>query len=281
MLRLVRLEWIKTFHKWRTYIGFAAIGFFLPLFFIAVKLGGETEAVKFHQFSVLKEHFIIMGNLFNAFLVTRMLMMTFFVHIPFLIALMAGDVVAGEATTGTLRMILTRPPSRLQLILAKIVISLLYTFILIMFMATLSFSLGYLLFGFGELVLVNSNQFAILTATESFWRCLLAYALAFLAMSVVAALAFLFSVLVENAIGPIVGTMTVVIISLIISEAPISLFKAIRPYLFTTYASVWMKAFSEPLPWQTILISSGYLILFMLFFFGVAYVIFQRKDILC
>jgi ABC-2 type transport system permease protein len=280
MWALIHIEWVKTFGKIRTYLGFMAVGFFLPLVFIGIKLsGGELDAVQFRELSRLSDQFVIMGNLFNCFFVSQFMMMTFFVHIPFLIVLVGADMVAGEATAGTLRMILVRPPSRMMILTAKIIISIVYTALLIGFMALLSLGIGYLLFGSGELLIVDSGMY-IIPAREALWRTLFAFFLAFLAMTVVAALSFLFSVLVENAIGPIVGAMVVVIIFLIVSQVPIGLFEAVRPYLFTTYSSVWMKMYEGVIQWPEVLRKSGYLLLYTGGFFSLAYILFQRKDIL-
>ena len=39
-------------------------------------------------------------------------MNSLWIHIPFLISLVAGDQLAGEGTAGTYRILLIRPPSR-------------------------------------------------------------------------------------------------------------------------------------------------------------------------
>ncbi|MCK7520020.1 MAG: ABC transporter permease [Ignavibacteriales bacterium] len=41
------------------------------------------------------------------------------VHIPFLITLVAGDLLAGEATAGTYRILVTRPVSRFKIVFSK------------------------------------------------------------------------------------------------------------------------------------------------------------------
>ena len=82
MWQLICIEWVKTFRKIRTYLGFLAIGFFLPLVFVGIKLsGGELDAVQFRELSRLSDQFVIMGNLFNCFFVSQFMMMTFFVGI--------------------------------------------------------------------------------------------------------------------------------------------------------------------------------------------------------
>ena len=135
------------------------------------------------------------------------------------------------------------------------------------------------MFGTGDL-LVREEGLLILSGQQAFCRFMIAYPLAMLAMGVIAALALLLSVLVENAIGPIIGTMAIVVISVIISETPISLFAKIRPFLFTTYSKVWQKAFLDPVPFNDILMSVIYLLIYVVLFLGAAFFIFNRRDIL-
>jgi len=279
MLSLIRLEWIKTFSKLRTYIGFIALCVVLPIIFTGLKIDDGRFLRGTSSYELLEQNFYISGNLLNGFFVSELVMYFLMVHIPFFIALVAGDQIAGEATAGTLRMVMIRPPSRLKFITAKAVISLVYTTLLVAFLGALSLGLGIIIFGTGDL-LVRAEGLLILAEQKAAYRFLLAYALAVLAMGVVSSLALMLSVLVENAIGPIIGTMAIVVISVIISETPISPFEKIRPFFFTTYSNVWQKAFLDPLPFSDILSSVFYLILYMLTFFSVAFFIFNRKDIL-
>jgi len=279
MIRLIRLEWIKTFSKVRTYIGFIAIGVLLPLIFTGIKMDKGGFLTSSPGYSMLEQNFHIIGNLLNGFFISQLIMYFLMVHIPFFIVLVAGDQFAGEATAGTLRMILIRPPSRLKIFTAKVAISLIYTTMLVLCLGGLSLGLGVLLFGTGDL-LVRTEGLLILAKEVVLWRFLMAYMLAILSMSVVASLALLLSVLVENAIGPIIGTMAIIVISLIISEAPISLFESIKPFLFTTYSKVWQMAFLDPLPTSDIIFSLISLLIYMLLFLGIAVTIFNRRDIL-
>lgn len=279
MFRLIRLEWIKTFHKLRTYIGFLAICVVLPTVFIGLQLDQGRFLMNTPGYKILQENFFIGGNLLNGFFVSHLIMYSLMVHIPFFIALVAGDQVAGEATAGTLRMILIRPPSRTKLLAAKVAISLIYTTLLVLCLAVLSLGLGLIIFGTGDL-LVREEGLLILSKQQALCRFMIAYPLAILAMSVIAALALLLSVLVENAIGPIIGTMAIVVVSFIISETPLSLFEKISPFLFTSYTKVWQKAFLDPMPFSDIVLASVYLLLYISLFLGAAFFIFNRRDIL-
>lgn len=270
-------EILKTFLKWRTYIGFIAIGALVPLVEIGFKLEGGS-IVKAMTRS-LEQDFFFVGNLFNGYFVTQFIMNSLWVHIPFLISLVAGDQLAGEATGGTFRLILITPTSRTRILFLKYVTTLLYTAALVLFLAALSLGLGIALFGTGDLI-VPGRSLIILPRDEAPWRLCVSFVLAIWSMWCVASLAFLFSSLVENAIGPIVGTMSVIVVFFVISTISIDLFVAIRPYLFTHYFNVWQKVLEQPIPWSTILEDVGILGAFSVGFYLVTWYIFVRKDIL-
>lgn len=278
MIKLVRIELYKIFKKWRTYIGFLAIAVLIPVIQIAMLIEGE-KSLNFMTRN-LQQSFIFVGNLLNGYLITYLILGSLYVHIPFLIALVAGDLLAGEATAGTYRILITRPVSRINLVTSKFVAGLLYTYSLIFWLALISLGLGIIIFGTGELIVLKSSQIIIFAKNDVFWRFVLAFSFASLSMSVVTALAFLFSSLVENAIGPIISTMAVIIVFIIISAIEINIFQTIKPYLFTTYMSSWRLFFDDNINYQDIIKSCLILLGHVFVFFGAATLIFKKKDIL-
>lgn len=278
MIKLVRIELYKIFKKWRTYIGFLAIAVLIPVIQIAMLIEGE-KSLNFMTRN-LQQSFVFVGNLLNGYLITYMILGSLYVHIPFLIALVAGDLLAGEATSGTYRILITRPVSRIKLVTSKFTAGLLYTYSLIFWLAMISLGLGIIIFGTGELIVLKSSQIIIFAKNDVLWRFILAFMFASLSMSVVTALAFLFSSLVENAIGPIISTMAVIIFFIIISAIEINIFQTIKPYLFTTYMSSWRLFFGDKINYQEIINSCLILLAHILVFFGAAAWIFKKKDIL-
>ena len=278
MLQLVRIELYKIFRKWRTYIGFIAIGVLGVVIQIAMLFEGQKSLDFMTQ--NLRDSFVFVGNLLNGFLISYLILSMLAVHIPFLIALVAGDLLAGEATAGTYRILLTRPVSRLKVVSSKFIAGNIYTFSLILWLAIVSLGVGAILFGFGELIVIRTGSVLILDRADVLWRFLLAYGFAVLGMSVVCSLALFFSSLVENAIGPIVSTMAVIIVFIIVSAINIDLFKSIRPYLFTNYILSWRLFFSDPVNISKVL--EAVLILFghIIFLYSITAIIFRRKDIL-
>jgi ABC-2 type transport system permease protein len=271
-------EILKTSLKWRSYISFITIAAIIPLLDLGLYLeqGGWARSIT----RGLSQDFLVMGNIKNGYFITYFIMNALWIHIPFLITLGAGDQLAGEATGGTFRILLTRPASRSRILFTKYLTALLYTTALVVFMGALSLGLGTLVFGTGDLLVPGAKMLIIHAEDDVLWRMGLAFALATWGMWTVASLAFLFSSLVENGIGPIIGTMAVIIVSYIIGNVPVDLFASIKPYLFTSYLDLWSKVFEDPVPWDAVVRSVLVLGAFNIGFYAVTWYIFLRKDVL-
>ena len=275
--RLVKNELIKISGKWRSFIGFIVIGILMPLILWGFKVGGGEIHRGFTR--QLQDTFVIVGSLFNGFLATHLVMNFLWVHIPFLVTLVAGDVVAGEGASGTFRIYLIRPISRGKILMSKLIATYIYTAALIGFFALMSLGLGSIWLGTGDLIVFHKG--ILMLAPETAWvRFGLSFLFAIGVMCVVASLSFMFSTMVNNGIGPMIGAMAVIIVGLAISNIPLDLFESIKPYLFTSYFDVWKEAFYEPIPWDEIGRSALVLTLYTLGFLGISFAVFTRKDIL-
>ncbi len=278
-MKLFWFEIYKTFSRWRTYIGFSVIALIVILTEVVMKLSaGEIIS---RMMRSLQKDFLIFGNILNGWFVTAFIMNSLHIHIPFFIALVAGDMVSGEATSGTERLLLIRPPSRYMIIIAKYLTTLFYMTGLVIFLGLMCILPGLALFGSGDLIIHHYGKFGIvfIPETEIPLRMLLAFVAAIWSMTVVASIAFLLSTLVENSIGPIIGTMAVVVVFLVIGNFPFDFFRSLKPYLFTTYMIFWQRFLDDPIPWQEIAKSAVILGLHSIGFFFIAFGAYARKDI--
>ncbi|MBM4170408.1 MAG: hypothetical protein FJ214_00885 [Ignavibacteria bacterium] len=277
MSTLIWVELQKIYKKWRTYIGFLAIGVLVPIVQIALYFTGEGYVKALTR--NFQDSFIFVGNLFNGYLIGYLLLSSLFIHIPFLIVLVGGDILASEATAGTYRMLLTRPVSRLKVVTAKYISGIIYVATLLAFLALLSLGISCLVFGTGELISFR-GKIIIFAADDILWRFAAAYGFALLSMSTVFALAFLFSSMVENAIGPIVASMAVIIILFILSALPIDFFKDISPYFFTSHMIQWDGFFHDPVDYKDIIESALIMFAHIVGLYLITTYIFIKKDIL-
>lgn len=277
MVKLIQIELFKIFSKPRTYIGFGAV----LLIVSALEVGLYFEGQQILDFAIqhLQESFILEGNLINGYLITHIILNSLFIHIPFLIALVTGDLLAGEANSGTFRLLLTRPVSRAKLLSAKFIAGWIYMLMLIVFMFALSIGLGFLIFGSGDLIVLKGT-INIFSADDVMWRFLSAYAFGILTMTAVAALSFMLSAFASNSVGPIIGTVSIIIGITIISTVGFSLMKPINPYLFTYYLTGWQMFFEETINTSKLSLAIAVEVIYIVVFLGITFFYFRKKDIL-
>ena len=164
MFTLVGIELYKIFKKWRSYIGFIAITILIVIVELAIKMEGQ-RSINFMTRD-LQQSFIFVGSLLNSYFVSYLILNSLAIHIPFLITLVTGDLLAGEATAGTYRLLVTRPISRFTIVTSKFLAGIFYTFLLILWLSIMSLGLGTIIFGTGELLVAGSNGIVILASHD-------------------------------------------------------------------------------------------------------------------
>lgn len=278
MWNLLQIELFKIFKRPRTYIAFAAISAIVLLIQLALYVDADSYIDLLLQ--SIRSHFTIDGKIANGYFVCYFILQTLLIHVPLLIALIGGDMIAGEANMGTLRLLASKPVTRTSLILSKFVASAIYTLLLLVWMALLSLFLSMLIFGVGDLIVFKSQEIILHRQADVLWRYVAAFGFAAIAMITVAALSFFLSLFAENSIGPIVATMSIVIVFTILSTVDLPLFGLIKPYLFTSHMLGWKGFFDNPVNYGAVSRSAGILLLHIAFFLGASVLIFRKKDIL-
>ncbi len=295
MIRLLRIELFKIFRRPRTYIAFGAIAAIVFLIQIALKYDGRSYVDLL--LNNLKDSFDFTTEfktkLLNGYLICFIILNTLLIQMPLLVALIAGDSIAGEANMGTLRLSLTKPVSRVEYMLVKFAASVIYTLALLVCMAALALLVSILVFGTNDMVVLRSEGIEQIKSFDVLWRYFAAFGYAAVALTTVAALSFLLSVFAENSIGPIIATMSIVIVFTILSEMNIPIYdQTVKPYLFTSHMVAWkgffyVKADAEGTTingsienFPAILRSLGILLAYIVVFVSSAVLIFRKKDIL-
>lgn len=277
MFALIRTELYKIAKRPRSYIGFAAILLIVAIIEFALYVDGASyiEFI-FHQ---LESFLSIEGKVLNGYLVCFIILQTLIIQMPLLVALVTGDVISGEAANGTLRLLLTRPVSRSEVVMAKYIAGSFYVLLLLLLLGALALGGSLLLFGEGDLIILKSETIIVLKSNDVLWRFYAAFGIAFLSLSVISSFSLMLSCFTDNSIGPIILTMAVIVIFTIIGSFDLPLFDHIKPFLFTSYMIVWRNMFDQPVDWSIMQTSILVLILHILLFLGVSLYYFNRKDI--
>jgi ABC-2 type transport system permease protein len=286
MWSLIQIELYKIFRRPRTYIAFGAIAALIVVIQLGLKIDGDSYAN--FLMKDIKDTLTVDGKVLNGYLICYILLQLLLVHVPLLVALIAADMISGEANLGTLRLLFSTPYSRTQWVLAKFIAASIYT-ILLLFLALF---VSMWIFGVDDLFLMKSNYVVLIEQTDVLWRYVGAFVFASFSLLTVTSLGFLMSSMSNNSIGPIVGTMSAIVFFTILSTLNIPLFNIVKPYLFTTHMNNWKEFFdikvninNEAIKGSILNIpkiktSIGVLTLHIILFVTASVIIIKKKDIL-
>ncbi|OQA06348.1 MAG: ABC-2 family transporter protein [Bacteroidetes bacterium ADurb.Bin397] len=296
MWSLLQIELFKISKRPRTYIAFAAISAIVLIFQFAFKADGQSYMNLLLQ-NVQDNFDLNRTNAINGYFMCYIILNTLLVQVPILVALIAGDAISGEANMGTLRLLLSKPVSRSQVLMVKFMASFIFTVLLLVWMAVMALFLSMMIFGTDDMLIFrvkgDESQILQITQDDVMWRYFAAFGYAAVALTVIAALALLLSIFAENSIGPIVATVCIVIICTIVSNINVPVIdRNVKPWLFTSYLVGWKGFFyigtnEEGLPikgslenWPAIRNSLYILFLHIAVLMGIAMLVFRKKDIL-
>jgi ABC-type transport system involved in multi-copper enzyme maturation permease subunit len=281
MITQLRLEFLKLVRSKSFYLSFVALAGFVLLMlwgfysYAERKTGGAASA----QFKYTYES----KSFFNGMtFALYSVVFSFSLLIPIFVAMTAGAQIAGEARSGTLRMICIRPVSRVSIFLSKFLIVALHTYLLMAFFIGLNLLVGLIFVGWGNLELFPGplnlvDEPGKILRDEALHRFIYASFSGSWALLVIAAIAMFFSVILDTSVMAVVATLAIYITLYIVGR--VEFFEHLRPYFFTTDMDFWRDVFKPEVPWRSFYhygsICGAYI-------FGIllaAVTIFDRKDI--
>ena len=222
LARQYRIELWLLFRRRRNQILLAVIGV-VPVFIgVAVKVsnpgGGDGP------------QFIgrITGN--GLFLVFTAITVAIPFFLPLIVAVVAGDSIAGEAGLGTLRYLLTVPVGRGRLLTVKTFSVATFTAATVLLVAVVGALTGAILFGLGPLVLLSGDTTSLAAGLA---RSLGIVVYVTIALFALGAGGMFISTLTENAIAATASTVSLAIFSALLDAVP--QLSAIHPALLTDH----------------------------------------------
>jgi len=191
-----------------------------------------------------------------------------------IVALFCGDTVASEASWSSLRYLLAIPVPRSRLLRQKLVVALTLSVAANVLLPAWSFLVGGAFFGWAP---GRSPLGGTFTTGVALQRLLVVVVYASLQSLVVAALAFLLSVLTDAPLGAVGGATMLVVVSNILDS--ITALDPYRQYLPTHFQYSWLDALGPGIVWDDMMRGTGVALVYAAVFFAVAWWRFQRKDV--
>jgi ABC-2 type transport system permease protein len=276
-LGLFRSEFVTVIRRWRTLALLAVLAGVPILIGIAVKIdtgGGGSPGGGGGGGDGGGPAFITQITNNGLFLVFTGLAATLPFFLPMAIGVIAGDSIAGEAHSGTLRYLLVAPAGRTRLLLAKYASVLAFSVVATLTVAVSGLLVGALLFPLGDVTLLSGTTISF---TEGLWRALLIAATVALSLTGIAALGLFISTLTNSGIAAMATTVGLVITLQILDAIP--QLHALQPYLFPHYWLSFADLLRDPVYWDGLRHNLGLQALYVAVFGSAAWARFTTRDI--
>jgi ABC-2 type transport system permease protein len=162
--------------------------------------------------------------------------------LPLAMAVVTGEAIAGEASVGTLRGLLTVPAGRTRLLAVKYASIMMFSVAVCLLVTVLSLIMGLLLFHTGPVTLLSGTTVSL---GSGVLRVFAVAAYSSVAMMSLGAIGLAASALTPHPVGAIAGLMVLVVASEICDQLP--QLSAIHAYLPTHWWLSWDGLFRAPM----------------------------------
>jgi ABC-2 type transport system permease protein len=209
---------------------------------------------------------------------TVMLVPIAYVLLPLYVALIGGDMVAKEVEDGTLRMILSRPISRVWLLVVKWLAGAVFAVLLVVALAGFGAILGHLFFRIGGLfVFIPGELFSVFSASEGWQHYGLANILLMVKAISIMSAAFMFSCFNVKPAAATILALSFFFVNAVLQEIPY--FREYQHFFFTHHLNLWQLMFGQPIPWWKVGQSLSVLVGFNVSFLVIGCAVFHARDI--
>ena len=195
--------------------------------------------------------------------------------LPLTVGVVAGDTIAGEASTGTLRYLLIAPAGRVRLLVVKYLATAVFCLAATLAVAIAGAVIGAALFPIGPVTLLSGDSIAV---GESIVRSLLIAAYITVSLLGLSAIGLFISTMTDVPVGAMATTIVLSVVSQVLDSLP--QLDWLHPWLFSHYWLGFADLLRQPISWDSfgnnVILQAGYILVFGTLAFGR----FTTKDIL-
>lgn len=272
----LRNELWKLFGKKRTYIGFGAFLLAQNAMLLVFRFSHWREGVE----KMLAGNGYLAQEYISALTVAVIMLIPQIVLLmPLYAALVGGDLVAKEVEDGTLRMILSRPVSRVRLLMVKWLAGAIFSALLVLVLGGTALFFASFWFPWKSMFVFAPMDSIFTTLTSSEGLRLYCYSHIFMALnaSVILGIAFMFSCFNMKPAAASILALSFLFLNFVMEHIPF--FERYQEWLLTYHFRVWLLVYAEPTPWYRIGESLSILFAFALTSFLIGCAVFQTRDI--
>lgn len=273
----LRGELRKLFSRPRTWMGYGAFFLMEALILFVYKLD-RSQA---HMRGLLERNGLEFGTYYSSLTITfTIMLLSMFLLGSIYFALVAGDIVAKENEDGNLRLVFSRPVSRLRLLLVKYTAVSIYTFSFVFFVGVTGYLMAVAAVGREGGLFVMEPKMKVFAAYPDWWegagRLALSAAGIGLSMITLSSIAFMFSCFRIKPAAATILTLTILFVDMILQGFPF--FKPYESWFVTWRMSAWIFLVEQPLSWAKVVESYAFLGGLNATLFILGWLSFQTRD---
>ncbi|WGF91419.1 ABC transporter permease [Aequorivita marisscotiae] len=274
MRQLVYLEIYKLCKQSRTYYAILALLFIETV----VLVSGYYQGAEILDIVLanLKDTFYFEGNLLNGNLIIYFILNSFWFHVPLLCMIIVSGLFTTEYEDKTLQTVLMQPVVKWKYLLAKYITAILFTVVLVLFLAATSFVFSYAIFGTGDLV-VYSDGLTFFEQDEAFLRLCYAFLIGTLSLVFFSVVSLTLAVLFKESFKTLIVAALFLIISTLLLKIDLPN-DFLNQIAYFKLNNTWQNFFTFTIDWQVILVNTSLLLVYTLVTVGIGLFVFQKND---
>jgi len=275
MRLLLSAELLKLVKQSKTYYALGAILVIELLILITAYFQGST--ILDLLLDNLKQSFYFEGTLLNGNLIMYIVLNALWFNVPLILMIVTSGIVTDEYKDGTMQTVMLQAVKKWKFILAKYIIAVLFTILVISFMMATTFMLAYSIFGSGDLV-VYLNTLNFFESADAFHRICWAFASGAVSMVFYCVVSLTLAIFIKEAAKTWIAAALFLIINTLLLKVDFVI-PAINSFFFPKLIDTWQQLFYYEIDWRQILINNALLLLYTLAFAAAGTFVFHKKDI--
>lgn len=275
MRLLLSAELLKLVKQSKTYYALGSILVIELLILVTAYFQGST--ILDLLLDNLKQSFYFEGTLLNGNLIMYIVLNSLWFNVPLILMIVTSGIVTDEYKDGTMQTVMLQAVKKWKFIVAKYIIAVSFTVLVIGFMMLTTFILAYSIFGNGDLV-VYINTLNFFEADDAFRRICWAFASGAVSMVFYCVVSLTLAIFIKEAAKTWIAAALFLIITTLLLKVDFVL-PVLNSFFFPKLIDNWQQMFYYEPDWTQILINNGILLLYTLAFGAAGTYVFHKKDI--
>ena len=275
MKALIAAEIYKLLRQGKTYFALGAIFLIEGVILISAYYQGSN--IIDILLDNLKQSFYFEGNLLNGNLLIYLILNTLWFHVPLILMIIISGLLTSEYKDGTIQTVMLQPVSKWKFLLSKYIVAIIFTLIVVFFLALTSFGLSYSIFGFGDLI-VYLDTLNFFSSDEAFYRLSWSFVSGAFSMVFFSVVSLTLAVIFKEATKTWIIAAFFLILSNLLLKVDFGNYWVNR-LLFVKLNDTWQYLFYTEIDWSGIYWNNLLLIIYSMIFIAVGIYLFNKKDI--